>query len=230
VLLGSRWPTAKAGATYTALLVVLVLVPGLLVLWCSLLLLKLQQKARRKYCKLSSSAQEAPATVDLQYISSAGGAKAALHAATAVAVAASVSDSMVKVGTAVDGGLQLHLPAVQKQQHEAGTVSADSSTVASEAARLLQQPHDSASVVQQQYDSSTAVPVELGRPPLQQLVKGWLATQQQLATHDHSSSSSSSGKRSYTVYAMGPEQLVQSVQQLCCDMTPLRFVRKTHHL
>jgi hypothetical protein len=70
---------------------------------------------------------------------------------------------------------------------------------------------------------------ELGRPPLQQLVKSWLATQQQLATHDHSSSINS-GKRSCTVYAMGPEQLVHSVQQLCCDVASLCFVRKTHQL
>lgn len=235
-LLGSRWPTAKAGATYTLLLVVFVTIPGILVLWGSLLLLKLQQKAQHKYSKISSSTEE-PIAADGQYISSAagGGVKTGSGAATAAAaaaVAASVSGGTAKLVTAADGGLQLQLPAVQKQQRDSGTACTEPSSTAagSEAVHLLQQPCNSAWTIQH-YKSSTALAVELGRPPLQQLVKSWLATQQQLATHDHHSSSSSrSRKRSYTVYAMGPEQLVQRVQRLCCDVACLNFVRMTHQL
>jgi hypothetical protein len=90
-----------------------------------------------------------------------------------------------------------------------------------------------------------ALPVTNSRPPLQQLIDGWLATLQQLpqlpqpankdAATGSSSSSSSSQRRGEsvvrcTVYAMGPAPLVADAQVLCGRLKGLHFVQKAYQL
>jgi len=223
-LLGSRWPTAKAGATYVTLLVAFIAAPELLTLWASLLLLRLQQ--RKAKC-LPQDGSCGPHPHDLEAETSSPGVAAgangrhnntALTAVSAAAAAATQSGSSARLTTATDGTLQLQLPAAHKQRAAMYAGSA----AAAEAVQPLQRPSDSASC------GSTVTGVECGRPPLQQLVSCWLTTLQQLAPLQHSNSSHH--KRSCTVYAMGPEPLVQHVQQLCNDVSCLQFVRKTHQL
>lgn len=230
-LLDSRWPTAKAGATYVTLLVAFIVAPGLLTLWGGLLLLRLQQKKAK--C-LPQDGSFGPYSNDLEAETSAPGAAAGgangrhnsttvtVTAVSAAAAAATQSCSSAKLTTAADGTLELQLLAPHKQHAAIYAGSA----AAAEAVQLLQRPADSASSC-----GSTVTAVECGRPPLQQLVSCWLATLQHLAPLQHSSNTSSSHhKRSCTVYAMGPEQLVQYVQQLCDEVPCLQFVRKTHQL
>lgn len=73
------------------------------------------------------------------------------------------------------------------------------------------------------------IPIEAGRPPLPELVKGWLATVRQLPAAP-GSGGSSSGRVRCNVYAMGPGKLVQSVQVLCNEVVGVNFVRKTHEM
>lgn len=215
-LLGSRWPTAKAGLTYIALLAACVLGPGLITLWATLLLLKLSRPAKRSLgnsCGAShTEGGEGKPAVPVEAANAYSGAQTAVRAVSAAAVAALSCSSSGRLLAAADGSLQLQLPAPPKQQ--ALHASAGASSAASAAQPV---PHAAA--------ASVCLPVARGRPPLQQLVKGWVATQQQLVMHAHHS-----GERCYTVYAMGPEKLVVQVQELCDDVAGLSFVRRTHQL
>lgn len=215
-LLGSRWPTAKAGLTYIALLGAFVLGPALVTLWASLLLRRPAKGSSSSCCGSSPLHQDGvkgEVAAATEAASCHSRAQSAVNAVSAAAVAAVSSCSSGRLLAAADGSLQLQLPMPPKQPAmHAG--SPDSSSPAQEA---VLQPSAAA--------TSSCLPVESGRPPLQQLVKGWLATQQQLVMHGHSS-----GTRCYTVYGMGPEQLVCEVQQLCDDVAGLSFVRRTHQL
>lgn len=231
-LLCSRWPTAKAGATYTALLAVFVLVPGLLTIWVSLLLLKLRGTAKGSHSSYSQHShgikgEATTAAAAREAVSAGSDPQAALRAVSAAAVGAVTSGSTGRLVAAAGGSLQLQLPVMPKQQAmPAGLIGSSS---AQEAPRL-----DAA----QQAASGAAggvclEPVECGRPQLEHLTKAWLATQQQqLAMHcQHSRRGSGSHrKHCFTVYAMGPERLVHQVQQLCNGVGGLCFVRKTHQL
>ena len=240
-LLGSRWPTAKAGATFTALLAVFVLIPGLLTIWVSLLLLKLRGTAKGRTSSHfqhshgiqgKTVAEAAAAAAAVEACSSGSSRHATLSTVSAAAVDALRPGSMGRLLTGAAGRLQLQLPAFTKQEvMQAG--STDSSSV--QEAPGLEAAQQLASEAGRAPTSGRLLHVEWGRPPLDQLLKAWLATQQQqLLMHhggqQHSKSSSSSRKQCFTVYGMGPERLVHEVQQLCDAVGGLHFVRKTHQL
>jgi hypothetical protein len=218
------------------LLAVFVLIPGSLTIWVSLLLKKLQATAKGHTSSYSQHSQgikgEAvvPAAA-VEACSSGSSRHAALSAVSAAAVDALRPGNTGRLLASADGRLQLQLPAMTKQQPlQAG--STGSGSAGHEASGLG---------ANQQLASGAAsgggylLPVECGRPPLEQLVKSWLATQQQQLAmhhggHQHSRSSRSSRKQCCTVYGMGPERLVHEVQQLCDAVGGLQFVRKTHQL
>lgn len=228
---------------------------GLLTLWGSLLLLKLQQKAQRRCNKFGSHAHDhgfdSAGLLDAGKVGgvSCKGMREGRSAAAvaAAAVAASVSGIKGKLVAAAAGGLQLQLPPTTQQQLKQGVTTAGSraldavddmvgstmdGTAEAEAVQLLQP------AVPAQLGSTCpqCIHVELGRPQLKGVVKAWLATQQQqLGARCHNSSRGSAGgagrsEQCYTVYGMGPEELVMSVQRLCDDVGGLHFVRKTHRL
>ena len=218
-LLGSRWPTAKAGVTYVALLAVFVLGPGLMTLWVSLLLLKLQRHAERSSSSscgtMHAQGAKCASAAAMDAASSGSVPKTAVGAVAAAAVAAARCSSSGRLLATADVSLQLQLPTLPKQPAMFAGSTASSAT--QEAAQLG---------VLQSSGAALCLPVERGRPTLQRLVKGWLATQQQLSMHEHSGK-----KRCYAVYGMGPQQLVCQVQQLCDeDAARLCFVQKTHQL
>jgi hypothetical protein len=122
-----------------------------------------------------------------------------------------------KVTVSSSGEMQLQLPAALLQSG-----SADSSSDMSSNA------------------DDVALAVKNGRPPLQQLIEGWMAMLQQLPQKDaaaavSSSSSSSNNRKSQggvrcTVYAMGPAALVADAQVLCGGMKGVHFVQKAFQL
>lgn len=223
-LLGSRWPTAKAGATYASLLVVFVLLPGLLTIWVSLLLLKQRGTAKGGHSSYSQhlhgvKGEATTAAAAATEAGSAGsGPQAALSAVSAAAVGAVTSGSTGRLLAAADGSLQLQLPVMPKQQ-----AMPTGSSSAQEAPRLgAAQPEAAAAGAA---GGVCLTPVECGRPQLEHLTKAWLATQQQQLTVHRQHS-----RHTVLVYAMGPERLVQQVQQLCDGVGSLCFVRKTQPL
>lgn len=200
--LEKAWSTAKAGPAYIALVAASILIPGLSTLWAALLVLRLQQKAKPASCYGSANASS-----DCRKATAASAAKVAVNAAAAAAAATVVAGPSGILTASGDGTLrlQLRLPvACSEQGSLCGTAG---------------NPHQS---------HQCYMPVERGRPPLQQLVKAWLATTQQLAAEQPSSWVKHSVH--CRVYAMGPPALVERVQLLCDGISTVAFVRKTHQL
>jgi hypothetical protein len=137
------------------------------------------------------------------------------------------------------GEVHLQLPALQRMHGiAASSIDADGSDAAPAAAAAGQLLWGSSAD-----DQPQSLPVKTGRPPLQQLIEGWLATLQQLPQSDHKdaaagdghSSSSNSVKKvghrlRCNVYAMGPAALVADAQVLCGGVKGLHFVQKAYQL
>jgi hypothetical protein len=98
--------------------------------------------------------------------------------------------------------------------------------------------------------SSSVITVTAGRPPLQQLIDGWMATMQQLPTSamcseedtavpvgtlgvgsKRTSKQAKSGNSVYwDVYAMGPAALVADAKVVCGKLKGVCFSQRTHQL
>jgi hypothetical protein len=143
------------------------------------------------------------------------------------------------------GEVHLQLPALQPLHGFGGSSSADvdgTDTAAQHAAAP-------AAAGQLQFGSSVDdqlqwLPVTTGRPPLQQLIEGWLATLQQLPQSEHKDAAAGDGRSSSismktkqrgrrlrcNLYAMGPAALVADAQVLCGGIKGLHFVQKAYQL
>jgi hypothetical protein len=148
-----------------------------------------------------------------------------------------------KVVTCSSGGVHLQLPALHAAHGDLRrrSTNMDGTDMAAAAA---------AAAAGQLWSGSTAgdeqlplwLPVATGRPPLQQLIESWLATQQQLPQPLHKGAADSHGSSSSTrmlqhgsqlrcsVYAMGPAALVADAQVLCGGIQGLHFVQKAYQL
>jgi hypothetical protein len=232
-------PTAQAGSVMAALVLACIVLPGMAI-WA----VSLQFKSRCRHSQFAYKRISQQLGAEASY----GAAEGCSMPAAAVAAAAAAADVVRHGGcgrlvTCSSGEVYLQLPALHTA-HIIGSSSADvnGTDIAAAAPAAAGQLWCGSS----DDDKPQWLPVTTGRPPLQQLIEGWLATLQQLpqlpqsdhkdAAAEYSLGSSSSklkqqGRRlRCNVYAMGPAALVADAQLLCGGMKGLHFVQKAYQL
>lgn len=227
-------PTDQMGAIHVGLVIAFMLIPGFIILWVTLLI-------RKRRSKLSGQHHSS----NTQHVWGPGVGACAPAVGTASAAAAAMAGTIQR---RVVAKLLSNAPTSPLKTKAGKDIGVDSRSHLQ-----LLVPHKSSPTVE--ISDGTVVPVEIGRAPTPPLVKGWLASIQQLpkavvgntSTNDgiegDDSSAGSTDIDSATVncvvYAMGPPTLVAGVQMLCDDVhrcgkgarkqnIRLSFVRKTH--
>jgi hypothetical protein len=263
VLPEEPWTTGQMGVAYVTVITAAILLPGTLALWGALAVQRCQASGfsgcplktlwgrvlGRGSSSSSSGGGEDAENVNKELTQHLLGAAAAAtveeggvqaDSAAAAAAAAAVGPSAVAAAALAAKGF------AQLQAAEASAAAAAGSA-APKVQWQLHLPAGDGVVhtrgAQAHGEVHTSVfPVEVGRPPLEQLVRSWIASVQQLpgglANSSSSSSSSSKGQQQqqqFDVFGMGPTLLVASVQLLCDDINKaggvsVNFVQKTHEL
>ncbi|KAF6254932.1 hypothetical protein COO60DRAFT_273403 [Scenedesmus sp. NREL 46B-D3] len=225
-------PTARAGLVMAALVATCIVVPGMALLAGSQVVRSVYSRLRQgAYVNISKQrAADGPHSGSEDCGMSAAAAAAAAAAAEVVR-----RGGCGRLVTSSSGEVFLQLPTLQAARHGSGDAA---STAAAAAAQLWRNSSDL---------QELTVPVTEGRPPLQQLTEGWLATLQQLpqlsplASKDEAAAlngcasggtgkNKSSGRLQCSVYAMGPAALVADAQVLCGEAKGLQFVQKAYQL
>jgi hypothetical protein len=247
------------GAAYVTVITAFILIPGTLALWGALAVQRCQaagfscplKTLWTRVCGGSSSSCEEHGEVHSvkkelsQHLLSA--AAATDHAAAATAVeeggvhaAAAAESAAAAVGPSAVSAAALAAKGFARFKAAETAAAAAAAAAAPKVQWQLHLPSD-AEVHTPGAGVYNGVPsvftVEVGRPPVEELVRSWIAAVQQLPTDSAGSSSSSKRpqQQQFDVFGMGPTALVASVQLLCDDMNragnvSVNFVQKTHEL
>jgi hypothetical protein len=249
VLPEEPWTTGQMGAAYVTVITAFILIPGTLALWGTLAVQRCQA-AGFNGCPLktlwtrafsSGSRNGEVHSVKKELSQHLLGAAAIDHAAAAAIEEGCVyADTAAAVGPSAVAAAALAAKGFAEFKAAAAAAAAgDAAAAAPKVQWQLHIPAGDAEVhttgAEVHGGVSGVFTVEVGRPPVEQLVKGWVASVQQLPTDLAGSSSSKRQQQQFDVYCMGPTPLVATVQLLCDDMNKagnvsVNFVQKTHEL